>query len=196
MLTGGVNTYELVALHGSLKLQNRTPVTDDPASFSLARLNVSRLQNLLSDRLLLLASVKAQYALNNLDSTEQFQLGGPDQVRAFGPGEGTGDSGVVGSLELRFLPPEAWFGRISRELVFSTFYDYGTIRFRHDQTKSLQADSLFENSASLSGAGIGAVWDRPHNFSLRLTLAWPLSGQAVNDTKKSPRVYFVGNKSF
>ena len=196
LLTGGVNTYELVALHGSLKLQDRTPFTDDPASFSLARVNLSRLQNLLSNRLLLLASLKGQYAINNLDATEQFQLGGPDRVRAFGPGEGTGDSGVVGSLELRYLPPEEWFGRISRELVFSTFYDYGSIRFRHDPTKSLQADSLFQNQSSLSGVGIGAVWDRPRSFSLRLTLAWPLSGVAVNDTKKSPRIYFVGNKSF
>ena len=132
LLTGGVNTYELVALHGSLKLPDRSVFTDDPASFSVARFNASRLQNLISNRLLLLASIKGQYAINNLDSTEQFQLGGPDRVRAFGPGEGTGDSGVVGSLELRYLPPEEWFGRISRELVFSTFYDYGSIRYRHD----------------------------------------------------------------
>jgi hemolysin activation/secretion protein len=48
----------------------------------------------------------------------------------------------------------------------------------------------------LTGVGIGAVWDRPRDFSARLSLAWPISGEAVNDTKKSPRIYFLANKTF
>jgi hemolysin activation/secretion protein len=195
LLTGGVNTYELVGLHGRLELPKGT-LNDNPTSYSLVRANASRLQNLISNRLLLLVAVKSQYAVNNLDSTEQFQLGGPDRVRAFGPGEGTGDSGAVASLELRLLPPEAWLGRISRELVFSAFYDLGTIRFRHDPAKTLAAQPDFVNRSTLSGVGIGAVWDRPNNFAMRLSLAWPTSGEAVSDTKKSPRIYFVANKSF
>lgn len=195
LLTGGVNTYELVGLHGRLKLPLGSS-NDNPPNFSLARLNVSRLQNVISSRLLVLVSVKGQYALNNLDSTEQYQLGGPDRVRAFGPGEGTGDSGFVGSLELRYLPPEAWFGRISRELVFSAFYDVGTIRFRHDPAGAITANPDFVNRSTLSGAGIGAVWDRPRDFAVRLSLAFPISGTAVNDTRKSPRIYLIANKSF
>jgi hemolysin activation/secretion protein len=196
LLTGAVNTYELVALHGKLSLQQGS-VNDNPPNYTLGRLNLSRLQNLLSNRLLLLASLKGQYAIDNLDSTEQFELGGPDRVRAFAPGEGTGDSGLVASVELRYLPPEGWFGRISRELVFSTFYDVGTIRFRHDPTSAIVANPDFVNRTTLTGFGIGAVWDRPRDFSARLSLAWPISGQAVNDpVVKKPRIYLVANKSF
>jgi hemolysin activation/secretion protein len=196
LLTGGVNTYEVVAVHGKLTLDPPSPVSDLASSYTIGRFSFSRLQNMFSNRLLLLASLKGQYAIDNLDSTEQFQLGGPDRVRAFGPGEGTGDSGLVGSIEMRFLPPDAWFGRLSREFVFSVFYDYGAIRFRHDPTQTLVAQPGFDNRASLSGAGIGAVWDRPHDFSARLSLAFPISGVAVNDTRKSPRIYLIANKSF
>ncbi len=196
LLTGGVNTFEVVALHGNLKPANKAAENENPPNYTIARVNLSRLQNLISNRLLALASLKGQYALNNLDNTEQFQLGGPDRVRAFGPGEGTGDTGVVASIELRYLPPEEWFGRISRELVFSAFYDVGTIRFRHKPTALDLQQPTFVNSSTLSGAGIGAVWDRPHDFSARLSLAFPISGVAVNDVKKSPRIYFLANKSF
>ncbi len=196
LLTGGVNTYEVVLLHGHLKSPTLGAEQENPANYTLGRLNLSRLQNVITNRMLFLVSAKAQFALNNLDNTEQFQLGGADRVRAFGPGEGTGDTGLVASLEMRLLPPEEWFGRISRELVFSAFFDAGTIRFRHKPTPlDLQQDT-FVNSSTLTGVGIGAVWDRPRDFAVRLSLAFPLSGKAVNDTKKSPRIYLFANKSF
>jgi hemolysin activation/secretion protein len=195
LLTGGVNTFELIALRGKLDTAQQG-ANANPASFTLVRLYGSRLQNLINNRLLLLGSFRGQYAFDNLDSTEQFQLGGPDRVRAFAPGEGTGDTGLVASLELRYLPPEEWFGRLSREFVFSAFFDFGTIKFRHKPTEfDLQQES-FVNRSTLTGIGVGAVWDRPRDFSARLSVAFPLSGEAVNDTKKSPRIYFLANKSF
>ena len=80
--------------------------------------------------------------------------------------------------------------------MFSAFVDVGSIKFRHKPTDAdLQQDN-FVNRSTLSGVGIGAVWDRPRDFSARLSLAWPLSGEAVNDVKKSPRIYFIANKTF
>ena len=197
LLTGGVNTFEVIALHGKLDAEQQGGLNANPSSFTVARVYGSRLQNVLNNRLLLLANFRAQYAFDNLDSTEQFQLGGPDRVRAFAPGEGTGDTGLVASLELRYLPPEEWFGRISRELVFSGFFDIGTIKFRHKPTDQDEQQDTFTNRSTLTGVGIGAVWDRSKDFSARLSLAWPVSGEAVNDTKKkSPRIYFLANKTF
>lgn len=195
LLTGGVNTFELIALRGKLDTAQQA-ANANPASFTLTRIYGSRLQNLINNRLLLLASFRGQYAFDNLDSTEQFQLGGPDRVRAFAPGEGTGDTGIVGSLELRYLPSEEWFGRISRELVFSAFFDIGTIQFRHKPTDQDKQQETFVNRSTLSGVGIGAVWDRPRDFSARLSLSFPTSGEAINDVKKSPRIYFLANKTF
>lgn len=191
LLTGGVNTYELSLVNGRLSSPRRPQ--DVPSSFSLLRVNASRLQNLVNNRLLLYASLKSQFAPKNLDSTEQFQLGGPDRVRAFAPGEGTGDSGLVASLELRLLPPEAWFGRVARELVFSAFYDAGRMRARAEPAPT----STDVNDKSFTGWGLGAVWDRPRDFALRAYLAWPLTGTPEADTEvKKPRLYLTGNKSF
>ena len=195
LLTGGVNTFELIALRGKLDLPQQG-ANANPSNFTLTRIYGSRLQNLVNNRLLLLASFRGQYAFDNLDSTEQFQLGGPDRVRAFAPGENTGDTGLVASLELRYLPPEEWFGRLAREFVFSGFFDVGTIKFRHKPTDlDLQQES-FSNRSTLTGLGIGAVWDRARDFSARISVAWPTSGEAINDVKKSPRIYFLANKTF
>jgi hemolysin activation/secretion protein len=203
MLTGGVSTFELSLLHGKLDPERLNSLADNSPSFTVVRLNASRLQNLVANRLLLYTAMKSQFALSNLDNTEQFQVGGPERVRAFAPGEGTGDQGLVVSMELRLLPPDEWFGRISRELVFSAFVDAGTVKFRHDPSKA-EADAIasdptkpFVNSASLSGWGLGAIWDRPRDFALRAYVSWPISGTAVNDTLvKKPRLYLTANKTF
>jgi hemolysin activation/secretion protein len=196
LLTGGVNTYELSLIHGRITASRPLPADIAP-TYSLVRANASRLQNLASNRLLLYASLKGQLATKNLDSTEQFQLGGPDRVRAFAPGEGTGDTGLVLSLELRYLPPEDWFGRVARELVFSAFYDTGRITFKDTPLPTAPGDDPVANTSTLSGWGIGAVWDRPRDFALRAYLAWPSGGVAVNDTVvKKPRIYLTASKTF
>jgi hemolysin activation/secretion protein len=202
-LTGGVNTYELVLVHGKLEQPNILGSSDNPPNYTFARLNLTRLQNVIDNRLLLYTALRSQLAFNNLDSVEQFQVGGPDRVRAFAPGEGTGDEGLVLTLELRFLPPEAWFGsynRIAREVVFSAFIDTGVAKARHDPTKA-QADAdagtPFVNSRSLTGWGLGAIWDRPRDFALRAYVSWPISGEPKNDpVVKKPRVYLTATKSF
>lgn len=201
LLTGGVNTYELSLIHGRVRASSLTRPdalpADIPPTYSLVRLGASRLQNVSNNRLLFYANLKGQFATKNLDSSEQFQLGGPDRVRAFAPGEGTGDTGIVLSLELRLLPPEDWFGRVARELVFSVFYDTGRVKFRDTPAATAPGDDPVANTSTLSGWGIGAVWDRPRDFALRAYLAWPSSGVAVNDTVvKKPRVYLTANKVF
>jgi len=196
LLTGGVNTFELSVLNGRI---SATPALapDIASNYTLLRANVSRLQNLAANRLLLYANLRAQFAGRNLDSTEQFQLGGPDRVRAYAPGEGTGDTGLVMSVELRVLPPDDWFGRIARELVFSAFYDVGRIKFKQNPLPVAPGDEASPNTSTLGGAGVGVVWDRPNDFALRAYFAWPTTGVAINDTVvKRPRVYMTANKTF
>ncbi|RZL01123.1 MAG: ShlB/FhaC/HecB family hemolysin secretion/activation protein [Rubrivivax sp.] len=198
MLTGGVNTYELSALHGRLTYQQGFVPSDTPSEFQKVVAGYSRLQNLVSNRLLLYVRYKGQRSFQNLDTTERFSLGGPSGVRAFAPGEGTGDEGDLFTAELRFLPLDSWFGRASREMVLSAFYDVGHATFRHDPSlPSLNALPGSPNSATFSGAGIGAIWDRPQSFGLRLNLAWPIQGEGTSDpVKKTPRAYAVMTKYF
>ncbi len=193
-LTGAVNTYELAWLGGHVSYDTPGAGLQVPSNFQTVSAGLTRLQNLRDNRLLLYVSLRGQLALNNLDNAEQFQLGGPDRVRAFAPGEATGDQGAVGTLELRLLPPESWFGRHSREIVLSSFVDVGTVRFRHDASKQ---PAGFNNSTSLGGWGFGGVWDKPRDFSLRLYLSWKFKGVPVNDPEvRAPRAYAVFSKSF
>jgi hemolysin activation/secretion protein len=196
VFSGGVNTYELSMIYGRISADRPLP-PDIAPHYALFRTNLSRLQNVASNRLLLYANLKGQLATKNLDSTAQFQLGGPDRVRAFAPGEGTGDTGAVLSVELRVLPPQDWFGRIARELVFSAYYDIGHIKFKETPPADTTGGDPVSNTSTLSGAGFGAIWDRSNDFSLRAYFSWPVSGEAVNDpVVKKPRIYLTANKTF
>ena len=195
-LLGGVSTYEIAANLSQVTYLKNGPALSllDPAIRGRVNLGFSRLNNLISNRLLAYVNITAQRAWRNLDTTEQFGIGGPGRVRAYAPGEGTGDQGEVVSLELRLLPPAAWLGRYAREVVFSTFYDWGHVQFKYDTSRQPLG---FAESATYSGYGLGVTWERPQQFGARMSVAWPLQGDPQNDTvKRSPRVYATVTKSF
>ncbi|MES2091632.1 MAG: ShlB/FhaC/HecB family hemolysin secretion/activation protein [Pseudomonadota bacterium] len=193
-LSGGVNTYELNWLQGRLGASSVSGTTSTPPHFGKLTLGYSRLQNLVSNRLLMYLRYKGQLGRENLDTTERFSLGGPQGVRGFAPGEATADSGHLLTAELRFLPYESWFGRASHEMAFSAFYDWGRVKLRNDPS----AEAVdFVNTLSLSSVGLGAVWDRPKSFGFRVNVAWPVSGEAKNDqVKRVPRTFATLTKYF
>lgn len=205
-LTGGVNTFDFSANAGSVRfLKNPPAASDDARQFRKIGYGFTRLQNLVSNRLLVYLNLRGQQALSNLDATQQFRLGGSDGVRAFAPGEMPGDSGQLLTAELRWLPLEnwlpfenllardSWLRASVRDMVFSLFYDHGQVRFRHDVS---QRAASFVNGASLAGAGIGVAWERPHSFNLRIYLAQPTGGEATGDpVKRNPRVYALVSKT-
>ncbi len=193
LLTGGLNTYEINWLQGRIRYDG-TAQTGVGTEFGKLGLGYSRLQNVVSGRVQLYARYKAQLAYANLDYTERFTVGGPSGVRAFAPGEGSGDTGHALTAELRFLPPESWFGAVSRELAFSTFYDWGHVKFCHDAVNQPLGEA---NNAILSGYGVGATWDRAGDFVLRVNVAWRAAGRVHADSlSHAPRANAVLSKSF
>lgn len=195
LLSGGVNTYEANLSLGRVDYPDGTPPgLDDDAHYRKLTMAFSRLQNIVDQRLLLYIALRAQQAFSNLDTTEQFRLGGPDGVRGFAPGEGTGDSGQLMTLELRVLPPESWLGSLSREMVFGAFYDAGHVKFRHDASAR---PSGFDNAATYTAAGLAVSWVRPGGYALRASLAKPLSGTPKADSRvRDPRLYLQFSKLF
>ena len=206
VLGGGVNTYDAAVVAGQLRYPDGRPGgLEDAPSFTKLTFGYSRLQDLLfiapglqdkhSGKVLAYLSLRGQVAFDNLDTTEQFRLGGPEGVRAFAAGEGTGDEGAVLSLEARLLPPESWFGRISNELVLSVFVDAGHVRYRHTLSSNNPGSS--PNTASFSGAGVGLSWVRPGAYAVRLSVSTPLSGTPRSDTReRSARLYLTASKFF
>ncbi len=197
LLGGGVNTYDTAIIRGKVKYADGRPGgLDDAPDFTKVTYGFTRLQDVLTGRLLAYVALRGQQALKNLDTTEQFRLGGPEGVRAYATGEGTGDSGTLLSLELRFLPPEDWIGRIAREMVASAFIDAGYVRYRTDPKPSTTPGTQ-KNSDVFTGAGIGVSWVRPNEYALRLSLSKPISGTPRSDTiVRDPRLYLLASKFF
>ena len=120
-----------------------------------------------------LVKVSGQKASRNLDSSEEFYLGGPNGVRAYAQGEGAGDEGLLGTAELRWHAPV-------RGLTLSTFYDVGTARL----SRSRIAD---DNSVTLRGWGVAAAYSNPGDWFARLDYARRIGLDSSVAAKNSAR---------
>jgi hemolysin activation/secretion protein len=102
------------------------------------------------------ARVRGQWASRNLDSHNQFTLGGVNGVRAYTSTDGVGDHGVLASLELTH--------DIAAALSVSAFYDGGQVQIQADPLASATL-----NRYSLQGAGLQL---QGRYFQLHYTLTW------------------------
>ena len=129
-----------------------------------------------------LVKVSGQMASRNLDSSEEFYLGGPNGVRAYAQGEGTGDEGVLGTAELRYHTP-------LRGLTLSTFYDMGTVRVS-------KGYDLRDNRVTLRGWGIGAAYNNPGDWFARLDYARRIGLDSSVSQKNNARnrIWFMAGK--
>ena len=129
-----------------------------------------------------LVKVAGQKASRNLDSSEEFYLGGPNGVRAYAQGEGAGDEGLLSTAELRWHAPV-------QGLTFSTFYDVGTARLsRHSFTN--------DNRVTLRGWGLGAAYNKSGDWFARLDYARRIGLDASVSPRNSARtrVWFLAGK--
>ncbi|MBA2078352.1 hypothetical protein PCA_07510 [Rhodanobacter sp. PCA2] len=166
----GITNYSLGMSHGDITYTNglanlidwitsRTQGSYNKYSFSL-----SRLQRL-GDADALYAGFSQQWASKNLDTSEQFFLGGPNNVRGYDVGVLAGSQGNLFSLEYRHdfsVPgvPGRWqaslFGDTGRVTVYKDNITRGT------------------NSGRLSGAGLGLHWFGPHGWTAAASVAKPI----------------------
>jgi hemolysin activation/secretion protein len=195
LLSGGVDTYDVSYAKGRVLYPDGRPggLLDAPR-YGKIDFTFSRLQNVVTSRLLLYGLLRGQYAMQNLDTTEQFRLGGADGLRAYAPGDGTGDSGVYMTLELRLLPSRLWLGPRAQEFVFGLFYDYGYLQRRHDAS---QESSDFVNTEKLGGGGLSLTWEGAEGYAVHASLAAPtLRRQSTDAPSRQVRAYLQLTKSF
>jgi hemolysin activation/secretion protein len=141
---------------------------------SFTKINGSfyRLQTV-SPRWALFANVRAQANLErNLESAERISLGGVDGVRAYALGEGTGDSGLLANLELRYA-----FADVAG-LTVAGLLDAGNV-MRFSKNASALAGAV-PNTYSLLGVGLGLRYEHP-SASVSLIVARPLGGNPGAD---------------
>jgi hemolysin activation/secretion protein len=201
LLSGGLNSYSLTYTGGDLEISPPSAEAADQApgtgpqtsgSFSKVNLELRRLQRI-SDNFNLLIGYQAQVANKNLTPAEKMSLGGPNGVRAYPVGEAPGDTGQIGSVELRYIVPGFQLG--GGDFTLSTFVDYGQVRTLQDPPP---AAASLANMRSISGAGIGLSWGREGNFLVRANVAWSLDKETpVSDPSAGdPLVWIQAIKWF
>ena len=110
--------------------------------------SLSRLQRL-TDFTQLWLSWQGQLASKNLDSSEDFSLGGPQGVRAYPNYEAQGDQGWLGTIEGRRSFGDNWQG--------TAFFDAGRIMVNRFPWQG----STNPNMYNLYGAGLGINYTLP-----------------------------------
>jgi hemolysin activation/secretion protein len=160
-------------LDGSPNLASDAVTTQTAGSFSKLRYSLYRHQNL-SGPLSLAAALSGQVAGKNLDSSENFTLGGTGGVRAYAASEGAGADANVINLDLQW--------RIPNGITLSGFYDYGEVQVNHNNNFT---GALTLNNYSLKGLGLAVGWQGQSGITLRVTWA-----QRIGD---NPRANAAGN---
>lgn len=93
----------------------------------------------------IMVKLSGQAASKHLDSSEQMYIGGANAVRAYPQGTGTGDKGMLGTVELRYYTDVPG-------LVASTYFDAGR-------------SSIDGSTTTLKGWGIGLAYNAPDWFA-------------------------------
>lgn len=176
---GGISYGVLSWIAGDLSLDSRDLREQDrlgantEGGFQKLVLDVARVQRLSGD-FSLYGRFTGQLADKNLDSSESFSLGGANGVRAYPQGEGTGDTGWLTQLELRYA---------AGEFTPYVFYDIGRI------ARKVSPWATGDNRRSISGFGVGARWVHK-GFSVDVLAGWRAGGgKPESDARTSqPRV--------
>lgn len=153
--------------------------THAAGTFSKLSISALRVQSL-GRRFQLYAQFSAQLASRNLDSSQQFSLGGPYAVRAYALSAGSGDQGWQATTELRYLAAPGW--------QLSTFVDAGRVQVRKQPWVS------GDNIQQIQAAGVGATWFGS-NRHISLTASWPL-GAALDSSLRAPSVWIQASQYF
>jgi hemolysin activation/secretion protein len=126
-------------------------------------LSLSRLQQLTKADALYFG-FSGQNASKNLDTSEQFYLGGPDSVRGYDVGVLSGSRGYLATVEYRH---DATFQNVPGIWQFSAFVDTGWVQ----QYKETFVPG--PNTGQLSSAGFGVQWNGPYKLLLSASVAFP-----------------------
>ncbi len=209
LLGGGVTSVSGSLVFGHLDIDGVTPsnyLVDAnnnryvPNTFTKLTLNASRVQVLPLEGTQLLINVSGQLSADNLNSSEQFYLGGPNGVRAYPVAQGGGSQGFLASFELQKQLPQ--------HLTTTVFLDAGSVQQYKDTYVNWQGETGASNSYALYGAGVGLKWN-PGKFNFSGVVAWKLGNNPLKTAQNgvyvnrdndgydtSPRAWLSASYSF
>jgi hemolysin activation/secretion protein len=178
-LGGGGLTYGALSwTPGTLKLDGNLATADSLSAnsaghYSKLNLDIARLQSV-SSRWSLFGRFSGQWTNDNLDSSEDFGLGGPAGVRAYPVGEGYGDRGWLAQVEVRYA---------AGAVTPFAFYDAGRVEI------SSHPWQTGENFRRVAGAGVGARV-AVGGWRGEATVAWRTDGGAPQSDSRDHKPLF------
>ncbi len=154
--------------------------------FTKYALGVSRLQQV-TDKTALFAYVSYQGANKNLDSSEQFYVGGPSSVEAYDNGVLSGAEGNSEALELR-RDLHAFTGGRWQGTMFLDHAHVEIEKYRY---------SGGTNTADVSATGLALNWIGPQAWAVTSSIAAPLGGTPeILEHRPTVRFWLQLQKSF
>ena len=165
-------------------------------NFQKFNAQVFRIQEI-TDKLNLQILASAQKVDKNVDSSEDFSLGGPTAIRAYPSGEAAGDEGFRVSVDAQYdLISGSKFG----DIILSSFYDYGEIK-QYKDTYDIVMTS--PNEYSLEGWGVALDFLTMNRFNLKVIWADAIGdnpgktlGNNSDGKNNSSRIWAMARFSF
>lgn len=190
---GGVTQAQLSLTRGQLSFDDAAAKASDAATANTQGHelhwdgSVSRLQMITASTRLYVA-LSGQYSHDNLDSSEQFLLGGMQSVRGYEVSTLAGASGYLATMELRHdlsLRGGTWQG--------SVFVDQGGVWINPHPW----AGNTGSNHASLSSVGLGLNWAGPDQWIAQVQVGQPVgSTPPLAGKRPSTRAWVQLSKGF
>lgn len=192
VLSGSVNTWNLALTSGHVAFDDSAAQLADAATartqggFTKWNGSYSRLQGLSQNNSLYVA-LSGQWTNDNLDASQQMVAGGPYTVRAYDMGVLSGDTGYLGSAELRHDMGSLGQGQ------------WQAVAFLDSEHVIVNQNTWVagENSATLNGAGAGLNWTGVNQWDIKAYLAKRLgSAPVLVANASSTRVWVEIGKGF
>ncbi|MDR6396298.1 ShlB/FhaC/HecB family hemolysin secretion/activation protein [Herbaspirillum seropedicae] len=193
VLGGGVSAWGMGWTAGRVGYDDAAAEASDALTaqtrggFSKWNFNFSRLQ-FLGRRDSLYANFSVQWSDANLDSAEKMSVGGPYSVRAYDIGAISGDTGYLGSIELRHEMGSMAGGT----LQVLAFVDSARVNINRRQWTTGQ------NSVTLSGTGVGMRWSNDALWEASAYVATKIgsANSSLIESSASTRAWLVVSKGF
>lgn len=163
--TSGMLNYNFQLSHGLINLHEQGTISKSNdqnginGDFNKLRVNLTYLEPW-TPKTDIYMGFNGQLADKNLDSSEKFQLGGANGIRAYPTGEGSGSDGKMLNFELRH--------RFDNGVTLTGFYDWGHIDDLHNPNP---ANNNSKNSYDLKGFGLSAGYNFRNGVAVKATWA-------------------------
>lgn len=191
----GITNFNISATRGRLYLDNFQTLFVDyfgartAGSYVKIDYSVSRLQQLNATNALYFG-FSGQHTNKNLDTSEQFYLGGPSTVRGYDVGVLSGAQGSLATMEYRH---DFAIAALPGPWQASAFVDSGRVQVYK------QPFLPGQNSGRLSSVGVGLHWTAPHDWVIGTSVAKPIGNKpelAGPHTSTATRFWLQVQKGF